>query len=1080
MMGIFADRARTGKKVILTLINGIVLEGNIAGLGEDYILVETDRGSAGVRHAMVGAWELLSGSKPENESEIMKNGPWPGGAEGYSPENICPESGPEEEVEAYGPLAGRMGELLGDFKKNVTGAKLSLKEPDFSFPLNSLDSDHLQDDKKEWDKINSKYRDFIKNKNLSPIPLLVTELLKFARKYPEIGVFYYNAACYQVKLEDFQQALEYFEEAASREPLPEYFYNAAASALKIRDYEKARLSLARYFEFVDPLEARNAWYVFCGLTENRGGAGGGNTALPRYSLFRDVLLSCLRNSGQGEVVGQETGANGREKLEFLVKSALYLLEMGKKYREAESLVVFFDNEKNEDVVTEGENEDGVIEGENKDGEIEEEKGAEWEEVTFLLEEALAVFSEYTGAECETNVEVLNQHKKGFQAEGLKEKASQEIVQDVVQEVIKDVTQETSQRAVHESDAVGDREEPGRIESRNPQGEGSEKYNTGSNQKESGEIDEYDIDLEELKAISTSSLYESKNSKEGEPSKVLCSKIPRRVGDIYNYIAAQGYGFIMDREGKNHFFHVSSIIDSSISDGGLNNIAWGAQMRVVFESTKGSRGAIAVQISSYEVLNEMQKLAKRYAKARDYKKAVEQVEYLLSIEPEHPGSKELLEEWEIKQNVVFEEEEVLDELLKNEPGSRENWDSKADFLIKHGRHEEALPVVDKVIERTPEILNSLPSKKQLYSFRDLYALNPEYVKALCKKSFVLSRLGRHKEALETVDKALKIDHEHTDSLAMRASALLGLERPQEALEILEKVLEQEPKRGDFLFLKGKALLKFHEYEEGLEEFERARFLSPKNPEILLKIGYALSKLNRFAEAVKAYDKAIELRPENPRALANKGFILIMAGKYEEALEFYNGLICLNPFNPMLWSKKGAILTKMHRSDEALRAVDQALEIAPYDSETLFTKGYIYSKNGRHEEALKYFDRVLELKPYDQKTLTKKAFVFSRLGRPYEAFEAIREALALSWHNPRTWYYKGFIHYNIEEYEEALLAFNKSAELNPADPRIERMKHFTLARLGRQEGENSADSLQADEELFDKELQDEYDSEEYYFT
>lgn len=40
----------------------------------------------------------------------------------------------------------------------------------------------------------------------------------------------------------------------------------------------------------------------------------------------------------------------------------------------------------------------------------------------------------------------------------------------------------------------------------------------------------------------------------------------------------------------------------------------------------------------------------------------------------------------------------------------------------------------------------------------------------------------------------------------------------------------------------------------------------------------------------------------------------------------------------------------------------------------------------------------------------------------------------------------------------------------------MKQFTLVRLGRHEGEmqTAMDTLQADEELFDKGLQEEYDS------
>jgi len=515
----------------------------------------------------------------------------------------------------------------------------------------------------------------------------------------------------------------------------------------------------------------------------------------------------------------------------------------------------------------------------------------------------------------------------------------------------------------------------------------------------------------------------------------------------------------------------------LSDVDLNNIYWGTQIQVIFQPTKGSQGDIAVQISSYLVVNEMQKLAERYADSGDFGKAIEQIKYVLSIDSEHPDSRALLEAWTKKQKEILEEEKTLNELIETEPGNTEGWGSKAEFLIGHKRYDEALYALDEVIRITPNFINSLSSKRQLSSFSELCDFNPEYVKAICKKSFVLYQLGMYKEALGFANKTLEIEPDHVGALSLKASSLLKLQRFQEAFELVAHALDLDPKNSELLFLKGKALLKFHKYEEGLEYLEKAYQLTPKKPEVLLRKGYALSKLNRFEEALKVYDKIINLQPDNTKALSNKGFILIMTGKYEDALSLYNGLIQLNPFNSILWSKKGAILTKMHRSEEALKAVDRALEIVPNDSDSLFTRGYIYSKNGMYDEALRHFNSALELDPYDQKALAKKAFMLSRLGKHDEAFIAIEDALKINWHNSRTWYYKGVLHYNIGDYDKALSAFNRSAELNLEDTRIERMKQFTLVKLGMPEGKTgvAVNTLKVEEELFDRELQEEYELE-----
>lgn len=1036
MMDQFAKRASIGDKVKLTLMNGNILEGEITDFGFGYIVLKNGKSIAGIHHNMVGVWEIFfdlnivqseeeRGTKTVNESEttFLEPGPETAQDESKTAQSGEIESTHKEESEAveveiedYGFVETKIKGLLEDFSIKLASAGLTLKEPDLSFPLNSLDSENTLEDKKRWDKINSQYRNCIKNRNYSQLSTLASELLKFAEKYPDIGAFHYNAGCFLTHIENFEQALIHFEQAFTLEALPTYLYNAGYAAFKTQDYEMAHINLAVYFNIICPLEDTDAWYIFCRLTEKEF----------QNSVFREVLLSFLNDTSieneEDGYEGKEGKGNGqvnedyiRKSTLFSLESALYILQKNRKYREAEPIITFLEK---------------VETGKEK---------LCRKNILSVLDLSLSGFLGDDLAEYQKRLEILENYEKNKQ------------------------NKDTNKEDVY---------------IKNPDVDETIINNTDIKDLLSGKVYENDIDLEELENFSAQSSSSStdENGADNDPPEILYSKIPRKHGFIFKYVAPKGYGFIRDEEGTTYFFHLSSIIDNSISITELNNIYWGTETHVIFHPTINEQGDVAVQISGYKALEEMQKLAERYAQGGDYEKAIELSEYILSVNPDHPLSKSTLKTWQEKQNAILEKEQALNALLEAEPNNRENWDLKASFLLEHKRYEEALSVLNKVLELTPEIINSLPLGRRMSSFSEIYNTNPDHVNVLYKKSLALHKLKRHKEALELANRTLELDPEHIDSLILKVSSLQRLNRVQEANELIDLNLEKAPESWELLFLKGKALLISHEYEEGLKYLEKALKKSPEHPEILLIYGYALSKINKFDAAIKAYDKLVNLHPENSKALSNKGFILIMTGEYEKALGLYNDLIQLNPFNCKLWSKKGAILTKMNRSDEALRAVNRALEIAPDNTEALFTKGYIYSKIGRNEEALKYFDQVLKLTPFDQKALAKRAFVLSKLGIHSNAFESIEEALDLNRYNARTWYYKGFIHYNMKEYDEALSAFNISAELNPADSRIKRMKQFTLSKLGKYEGEMTIqlDELQVEEELFDKELQEEYDS------
>ena len=85
--------------------------------------------------------------------------------------------------------------------------------------------------------------------------------------------------------------------------------------------------------------------------------------------------------------------------------------------------------------------------------------------------------------------------------------------------------------------------------------------------------------------------------------------------------------------------------------------------------------------------------------------------------------------------------------------------------KAGRHEAALKLLNEYVDRYPQVSEA------------------RYYRALA-----LNGLGRHKEALEDVDKALADNPDNVNFLLAKGNILVALERRPEAILIYTKVME----------------------------------------------------------------------------------------------------------------------------------------------------------------------------------------------------------------------------------------------------------------------------------------------------
>lgn len=208
------------------------------------------------------------------------------------------------------------------------------------------------------------------------------------------------------------------------------------------------------------------------------------------------------------------------------------------------------------------------------------------------------------------------------------------------------------------------------------------------------------------------------------------------------------------------------------------------------------------------------------------------------------------------------------------------------LINIGRSEEALPMLEKEVDKQP------------FDTQSWYLLSQAYMSE-----------GHTDEALEALDYLLAIDEHHPDGQLFRANCLMMLEKHAEAHKQFEHYLERHPNDPSALFSDATALISMMQYQEAVTIIERALQMARKQGADLypFRIVYsnALSRLGRTDEALVQLNLAEQEETsifamqddgDEPAPWDNhydyprlRAFIYLDAHEYKKAMEIINQII-----------------------------------------------------------------------------------------------------------------------------------------------------------------------------------------------
>jgi tetratricopeptide (TPR) repeat protein len=290
-------------------------------------------------------------------------------------------------------------------------------------------------------------------------------------------------------------------------------------------------------------------------------------------------------------------------------------------------------------------------------------------------------------------------------------------------------------------------------------------------------------------------------------------------------------------------------------------------------------------------------------------------------------------------------------------------SRAEELVKHGRLDEALG-----------LLNSLSST------------NPEPKGAEYLRGLVLYQKGNFHDAASAFAKAAEQDPSDLEAMKMEGASLFRMGRSAEAIPLLEKAKSASQRLNvDPEYVLGLCYLDTNRYDDARHAFATQYEFPPDSAQAYLLEGRLLIRRGYLPPAEKATLKALELKPDLPLAHLQLGQIALAHNDLPEAISQFTSERNLNPMFGTVYDRLGDAYLRSGDYTNAQKSLDRAVLLEPTLNIPYILLGKVMLEQDDALMATMYLKHAIDIDD-------KNSMAHALLGRAYRSLGRTEDAVA----------------------------------------------------------------------------------------
>lgn len=416
---------------------------------------------------------------------------------------------------------------------------------------------------------------------------------------------------------------------------------------------------------------------------------------------------------------------------------------------------------------------------------------------------------------------------------------------------------------------------------------------------------------------------------------------------------------------------------------------------------------------------------------------------------------------------FEEARVLLEENKAFAYDDSFYYANMGWVLNHiGRHQEALPYLQKGVQVFPEDAWMMNQLGYAYNHSDLFKEALEcYLKGLSmghdepwihgEIGWAYRQLKDDKKAIEYFENALLDEPDNVWFLAQAGFIYRDLGDKGSAEEYLRKVYILEPDDDSIfdLAMFYKQEMRFAEEIEMLKKSTNDDFKNWRD----FEIGYAYNRLKQYEEAITYFKQCLAqgrddtgVREELADAYMELGEKEQAEEQYLTAIKYYEKALEKNT-EDAYWILQDMVWIA-HKQDDMihkLQYLDRMNKVKENEPWVLYHYAKTYANVKEFDKAIIYCDRCVKAEGETIETLSLKAWCMGKSQKSADALMLLAHVESMG--RQDCWIYNemGWDHSELEEFEQAIECYEKSLAMDDADAWVHSQLAWNLASLKRYE-------------------------------